>query len=166
MIFQRFWYFHLPAEMLWNVVFLSFSRQLVDKNQLGKKKKWIKLQRCVMINTLPPPIPAQRGGESCGINHFSYRCCCGWCNLPLHHQMVGRWCQIIGNQPMGLVLPIARNRNRKPRSSHLRGFRCNWVTWTNHFSLPTGIIAYAISLCNIHFAPAQILRIASGTVLI
>ena len=63
---------------------------------------------------LPPPRLVRKGGELRGIYHFSYCHCCGWCNLPLHHQMVGRW-QIVGSQPVELSLSTPKNRNRKPR---------------------------------------------------
>ena len=42
------------------------------------------------IGLLPPPRLVRKGGELRGIYHFSYCHCYGWCNLPLHHQMVGR----------------------------------------------------------------------------
>ena len=42
------------------------------------------------IGLLPPPRLVRKGGELRGIYHFSYCHRCGWCNLPLHHQMVGR----------------------------------------------------------------------------
>ena len=53
----------------------------------------------VIMSALPPPILVQKGGVWLGNNHFSYCRCRGWCNLPLHHQMVGRR-RIVGNQPM------------------------------------------------------------------
>ena len=49
---------------------------------------------------------------------------------------------------MGLSLPIAKSRNRKPQRSHLWGFRLPDLE-IYQFFLPTDIIAYAVWKYNI-----------------
>ena len=49
-----------------------------------------------ILTMLPPPYWQQEGGVHYGFGIIFYCRCCGWCSLPLHHQMV-RWRQIAGN---------------------------------------------------------------------
>ena len=52
-----------------------------------------------IIIMLSNRYPATGGGESFEFDTFVSCLLCGWCSLPLHHQMVGSR-QIAGNQPM------------------------------------------------------------------
>ena len=49
-----------------------------------------------ILKMLPPPYWQQEGGVHYGFGIIFYCRCCGWCSLPLYHQMV-RWRQIAGN---------------------------------------------------------------------
>ena len=57
----------------------------------------------------------KKGGELRGNAYYVFGCRCGWCSLPLHHQMVGRW-QIVGNQPMALNPAMPELGIEKPQS--------------------------------------------------
>ena len=90
---------------------------------------------------LPPPIPVQKGGAHYGFSIIFYCRCCGWCSLPLHHQMV-RWRQIAGNQPVDISLSTPKLGIENPSECSPRGFHCCSL-WNSIIFLPTGIIAYA-----------------------
>ena len=92
---------------------------------------------------LLPPYWQQEGGELHGFFRFSYCHYYGWCNLPLHHQM--GWTVIYSqNEPVDLS-PPPKKGIENPRVAALGVFDVNsQITWTIHFSLPIGIIAYAI----------------------
>ena len=95
-----------------------------------------------ILATLPPPYWQQEGGVHYGFGIIFCCRCCGWCSLPLYHQMV-RWRQIAGNQPVELSLSTPKSGIEKPSDGTPRVFRCCSL-WNSIIFLPTGIIAYAI----------------------
>lgn len=57
-----------------------------------------------------------------------------------------------GSQPMGVSLPIAKNRNKKSRSCRSGVFVLSYQKWIRFLHLlPTGIIAYVFFFFNMQF---------------
>ena len=67
---------------------------------------------------LLPSIWQQKGGACVECNRIFFSRCCGWCSLPLHHQMVRRW-QITA---AGLGSCIVKAQKEIPQSARSEGF--------------------------------------------
>ena len=107
---------------------------------------------------LPPPILVRKGGVSFGSHSIVYRRRCGWCSLPLHHQMVRR------RQLTATSLGSYSEKMQKesPQSCRSEGFRVALIEHIASF-LPNGIIAYAYLKINIpYFKTAVSLQFSSG----
>ena len=104
-----------------------------------------------------PRLATERGAHIDKLRFFLNRRC-GWCSLPLHHQMVRR------RQLTATSLGSYSEKMQKesPQSCRSEGFRVALIEHIASF-LPNGIIAYAYLKINIpYFKTAVSLQFSSG----